>query len=84
MVALGLLNMLADLFLDQSIAFLNRPWCLDNERFGHFAFAVRWDADDYAIADGRVGKNMCFKLGGCDLQTLDFDESDDLLVLLRT
>lgn len=73
--------MLADLFLDQSITLLDRPWCLDNERFGHFAFAVRWDADDYAIADRRVGENVCFQLGRRNLQTLNFDESVELLVL---
>lgn len=73
MPALVLLDVLLDLPLQDRIALLDAPRRFDDEGFGDFALAVRRDADDDAVVDGRVGEEVGFQLGGGDLEAFDFD-----------
>ena len=79
-VALGLFHVLGNLPLDQRVTLFDRARRSHDEGLGHFAFAVRGHADDHAVADGRVGEDVGFELGGGDLHSLDFDESVWMLV----
>jgi len=45
-------------------------WRLDHKRLWHFALALRRDADDDAVVDGRVREDVRFEFGGRDLETL--------------